>query len=59
LSTFYIKKLDIKNNNEISICVKNKTFIGTKYNLNLTSISKSDLDLITENLSLKNEIPTE
>ncbi|HCQ13102.1 hypothetical protein [Flavobacterium sp.] len=59
LSTFYIKKLDIKNNNEISICVKNKTFIGTKYNLNLTSISKSDLDLITENLSLKNEILTE
>jgi hypothetical protein len=53
LSTFYIKKLEVKNNNEISICIKNKTFIGTKYNLNLTSISKSDLDLITENLSVK------
>lgn len=59
LSTFYIKKLDVKNNNEISICIKNKTFIGTKYNLNLTSISESDLDLITENLSIKNKIPTE
>jgi hypothetical protein len=58
LSTFYIKKLDVKNNNEISICIKNKTFVGTKYNLNLTSISESDLDLITENLCLKNEIPT-
>lgn len=57
-STFFIKKLEVKNDNEISICVKNKTFIGTKYNLNLTSISKSDLDLITENLYLKNEIPT-
>lgn len=53
-STFYIKKLEIKNNNEISICIKNKNFIGTKYNLNLTSISESDLDLITEKLSLKN-----
>jgi hypothetical protein len=59
LSTFYIKKLDIKNNNEISICIKNKTFIGTKFNLNLTSISDLDLDLIMRNLSLKNEIPTE
>ena len=59
LSTFYIKKLEVKNNNEISICIKNKTFIGTKFNLNLTSISKSDLDLITENLSIKNKIPTE
>jgi hypothetical protein len=58
LSTFYIKKLDVKNNNEISICIKNKTFVGTKYNLSLTSISESDLDLITENLCLKNEIPT-
>ena len=58
LSTFFIKKLEVKNDNEISICVKNKTFIGTKYNLNLTSISESDLDLITENLCLKNEIPT-
>jgi hypothetical protein len=53
LSTFYIKKLDVKNNNEISICIKNKTFIGTKYNLNLTSISESDLDLIMRNLSIK------
>ena len=59
LSTFYIKKLEIKNDNEISICVKNKTFIGTEYNLNLTSVSKSDLDLILNNLSMKNEIPTE
>lgn len=59
LSTFYIKRLEVKNNNEISICIKNKTFIGTKYNLNLTSISESDLDLITENLSIKNKIPTE
>ena len=53
LSTFYIKKLDVKNNNEISICIKNKTFIGTKFNLNLTSISDLDLDLIMRNLSIK------
>ena len=53
LSTFYIKKLEVKNNNEISICIKNKMFIGTKFNLNLTSISKSDLDLIMRNLSIK------
>ena len=59
LSTFYIKKLEVKNNNEISICIKNKTFIGTKYNLNLTSISESDLDLILNNLSIKNAIHTE
>lgn len=59
LSTFFIKKLEVKNDNEISICVKNKTLIGTKYNLNLTSISESDLVLIMNNLSLKNEIPTE
>lgn len=59
LSTFYIKRLEVKNNNEISICIKNKTFIGTKYNLNLTSISSADLDLIKNNLLIKNEIPTE
>ncbi|WP_298116330.1 hypothetical protein [Flavobacterium sp.] len=53
LSTFYIKKFEIKNNNEISISIKNKRFIGTKFNLNLTSISESDLDLITKNLSTK------
>ncbi len=59
LSTFFIKKLEVKNDNEVSICIKNKTFIGTKYNLNLTSISESDLDLILNNLSIKNEIPHE
>lgn len=54
----YLSTFEVKNDNEISICVKNKTFIGTKYNLNLTSISESDLDLILNNLSIKNEIPT-
>lgn len=53
LSTFYIKKLEAKSKNEISICIKNKTFIGTRYNLNLTSVSEADFDLIFTNLLIK------
>lgn len=56
LSTFYIKKLEKKNKNEISICIKNRTFIGTSYNLNLTSVSDTDLDLIFTNLLIKDSI---